>query len=125
MKDNERALAELASGNAHVLGGTVWLWSRPTAANLCDVLFVDEAGQLSLASALAAANGARSVVLLGDPRQLEQPKRGSHPDGAEASALEHLLGDNLTVPEEKGLFLEETWRLHPRICELTVPLWEG
>ena len=46
-----------------------------------DVLVVDEAGQMSLANVVACSRGARNVVLLGDPQQLEQPLKGSHPDG--------------------------------------------
>jgi uncharacterized protein len=34
---------------------------------------------------------ARTVVLLGDPQQLDQPMQGSHPEGADTSALHHLL----------------------------------
>jgi hypothetical protein len=67
---------------------------------LCDavgVLFVDEAGQMSLANVLAVARAARSVVLLGDPQQLAQPRKGSHPEGTEMSALEHILGADQTV----------------------------
>ncbi len=76
--------------------------------------------------ALAAAPAARSVVLLGDPRQLQQPQQGSHPEGTELSALEHLLGDHLTVPPDRGLFLEETHRLHANICRHTSELfYEG
>jgi superfamily I DNA and/or RNA helicase len=84
-----------------------------------DVLFVDEAGQMSLANVLAVSQAAKSVVLLGDPQQLEQPLKGSHPEGADVSALEHLLAGARTIPQDKGLFLEETWRLHPKLCEFT------
>jgi uncharacterized protein len=83
------------------------------------VLFVDEAGQVSLANVLAVAQAAKGLVLLGDPQQLEQPQKGSHPDGAEVSALEHLLNGARTIPPDKGLFLERTWRLHSDICEFT------
>ena len=38
-----------------VVGGTTWLWSREDMAGAVDVLFVDEAGQMSLADALAAS----------------------------------------------------------------------
>jgi uncharacterized protein len=88
-----------------------------------DVLVVDEAGQFSLANALAVAQAAKSLILIGDPRQLEQPIKGSHPDGAARSALEHLLGDVATVPPERGLFLGETHRLHPALCALTSELF--
>jgi uncharacterized protein len=124
--DNDDALAALSSGAVNVLGGTAWLWSREEAAGAVDVLFVDEAGQLSLASALAVAQAAKTVVLLGDPRQLEQPKKGSHPDGAEISALEYVLDGHPTMPEGRGLFLGETWRLHPEVCAFTSELfYEG
>ena len=61
------------------------------------VIFVDEAGQISLADVLAVSHAARSIVLLGDPQQLEQPVKGSHPDGAAVSALEHLLAGAISV----------------------------
>ena len=35
---------------------------------------------------------AEGLVLLGDPQQLDQPLQGSHPPGADRSALGHLLG---------------------------------
>jgi uncharacterized protein len=117
--DNDGALGALASGDANVLGGTAWLWAREDAADTLDVLFVDEAGQMSLANVLAVAQAARSVVLLGDPQQLDQPATASHPDGIGISALEHVLGGAQTMPEDSGLFLPNTWRLAPAICRFT------
>ena len=114
-----RAFAALASGEIHVLGGTSWLWSRDEASETVDVLFVDEAGQMSLANALAVSGAAQSLVLLGDPQQLEQPQKGTHPDGVGVSALEHVLGGAATMPPDRGLFLPTTWRLHPAICAFT------
>ncbi|MCI0718307.1 MAG: TM0106 family RecB-like putative nuclease [Acidobacteria bacterium] len=116
---NEVALAALQGNACTVVGGTAWLWAREELFESLDVLFIDEAGQISLANALAVAQAAKSVVLLGDPQQLDQPRRGSHPEGAEASALEHLLAGSKTIAQGKGLFLEKTWRLHPRIGEFT------
>jgi hypothetical protein len=116
---NEAAIARLTDKRAEVLGGTAWLWADSKAHNAVDVLFVDEAGQLALANVLAASQAARSVVLLGDPQQLEQPQQGSHPEGANVSALEHMLGDHKTIPSDRGIFLSETWRLAPNICRFT------
>jgi hypothetical protein len=114
------AIRALQDGTANVVAGTVWLWAPETSADVVDVLVVDEAGQMSLANALAAAQSAKSLVLLGDPQQLDQPLKGSHPDGAAVSALEHLLTDGAkTISPERGLFLEHTWRLHPDICAFT------
>lgn len=117
--DNGDALSRLADRRAHVVGATQWLWSRPDAHGVVDVLFVDEAGQMSLANVLAASQAAKSVVLLGDPQQLEQPQQGTHPEGTDRSALEHILRDHKTIPADRGIFLPETWRLAPSICAFT------
>jgi uncharacterized protein len=116
---NPDALAALQNREIDVLGGTAWLWARSEFARSVQVLFVDEAGQMSLANALAVSGAADSMVLLGDPQQLDQPTKGSHPDGVGVSALEHILGDQQTIPDDRGIFLPTTWRLCPRICEFT------
>lgn len=122
-KKNEDLFTALSSGSAAVGGGTAWLWSRTDAFETVDVLFVDEAAQMSLANVLAVSQAAKAVVLIGDPQQLDQPTQGSHPEGTEVSAFDHILGDERTVPADKGLFLEETWRLHPDICAYTSELF--
>lgn len=115
-KDNATVATGLVGGDIDVAAGTAWLWSREELHETVDVLFVDEASQLSLADVVAVGQAARNLVLLGDPQQLAQPSQGSHPPGAERSALEHLLAGHATIPEHRGLFLEHTWRLHPKIC---------
>lgn len=120
--NNSKALAALSEGK--LVGGTSWLWARDDVVDLgVDVLFVDEAGQLSLATTLAAARCAKNLVLLGDPQQLQQPQQAAHPDGAEIAALEHYLGEHDTMPEDRGLFLELSWRLPPSICAFTSGLY--
>jgi hypothetical protein len=116
--DNATLFAGIA-GDRQVAAGTAWLWARPEAFETLDVLFIDEAAQMSLANVLAVSQAARSIVLLGDPRQLEQPMQGTHPEGTDVSALDHILGAYATIPADRGLFLEETWRLHPDICAFT------
>jgi predicted RecB family nuclease len=118
-RDNEEALDALRSGKANVVGGTSWLWSPEAAFEAADVLFIDEAGQMALADVLAVSQAAKRLVLLGDPQQLERPLKGSHPDGAEKSALEHLLDGRKTIPADMGFLLPESWRLHPEICKFT------
>ena len=117
-KSNEDLFAALGTG-VSVGGGTAWLWSRPEAFQAVDVLFVDEAAQMSLANVLAVSQAARTVVLIGDPQQLDQPMQGSHPDGTDVSALDHILAGEQTISPDKGLFLKETWRLHPDIAAYT------
>ncbi len=113
------AVAALRDGEVDVLGGTAWLWARADAAACVDVLVVDEAGQMSLANVLAVSPAADSLVLLGDPQQLEQPQKGSHPDGVDVSALQHVIGDAQTMPADRGLFMPVTWRLAPAVCRFT------
>jgi predicted RecB family nuclease len=124
-KRSEDLIAALGNG-VNVGGGTAWLWSREDARGIIDVLFVDEAAQMSLANVLAVSQAARTVVLIGDPQQLDQPTQGTHPDGTGVSALDHILAGAQTIPADKGLFLEQTWRLHPAICAYNSELfYEG
>ena len=119
LKDNAAARQALDDGLVTVVGGTAWAWASESLVGSVDALLVDEAGQLALASAVAIAPATKALILLGDPQQLDQPLRGSHPPGAERSALGHLLGDRPTVPPDEGLFLDRTWRLHPDVCAYT------
>lgn len=116
--ENKETRAAFLDG-AHVLAGTQWLWAQEDYHEAVDVLFIDEAGQMALANVLAVSHCAKSVVLLGDPQQLDQPLRGSHPEGADLSGLEHLLAGEKTIATHKGLFLGKTWRLHPALCLFT------
>jgi len=119
LASNAALLNAIEAGELDVVGGTAWVWSRPEFAARLDTLVVDEAGQLSLANAVAVSPAARNLVLLGDPQQLDQPLQGAHPPGAEASALGHVLGKDSTMPADRGLFLEHTRRLHPDLCRFT------
>jgi predicted RecB family nuclease len=113
--NNAEVEASLRAGTVHVVAGTAWLFGRQALEGAFDTLVVEEAGQLSLANVVAMGGAARNVVMLGDPRQLSQPSKASHPPGAERSALEHLLGDHETIPADLGVFLSTTRRLHPHL----------
>ncbi|WP_324273561.1 TM0106 family RecB-like putative nuclease [Blastococcus brunescens] len=77
--DNGFVAGKLLGGDVNLVGGTAWFWTRADVAQAVDVLVVDEAGQFSLANAVAVARGARAMVLLGDPQQLAQPTQAVHP----------------------------------------------
>ncbi|MGA8735978.1 MAG: TM0106 family RecB-like putative nuclease [Terriglobales bacterium] len=125
-ESNEAVLDALSKGTAKVAAGSAWLWAREEMAGSVDVLFVDEAGQMSLANVLAASPSATSIVLLGDPQQLDQPQKGVHPPGADVSALGHLLNGRATIADDQGIFLTETRRLHPDVCAFTSEIfYEG
>lgn len=102
--------------SAHVVGGTAWLFSRDELAGAFDYLFVDEAGQVSLANMVAMSNAADNLVLIGDPRQLPQVVQGAHPHPANLSCLDWMLGEGQNVDPACGVFLPETWRMHPDLC---------
>jgi len=116
-KANPDVTAALADDMVDVIGGTAWLFAREEMREQFDVLIVDEAGQMSLADVLAVSTSAKSLILLGDPQQLAQPSKGVHPEGADASALGHLLNEHPTIPEDIGMLLDKTWRMHPDVCE--------
>jgi uncharacterized protein len=115
----KKQLEEFVKDGGQVIAGTQFFFAGEPLQKPLDVLFIDEAGQFSLANALAVSVVARSLVLLGDPQQLAQPDEGSHPPGAGVSALEHVLGGEPTLSPERGIFLDETWRLPPAIAEFT------
>jgi len=99
-----------------LIGGTAFAFSCEAADGRLDYLFVDEAGQVSVANLVAMASCAQNIILLGDQMQLGQPIQGSHPGKSGVSVLEYLLQERATVPDDFGIFLPRTWRLHPNLA---------
>ncbi len=111
---------------AHVVGGTVFFFSRPEFELTLDWLFVDEAGQVGLGNMVAMGRAARNIVLVGDPRQLPQVIQGAHPDPANLSCLDWMLGDHATVPPDRAIFLHVSRRMHPDVCRfISEQVYEG
>lgn len=119
--ENDKAIDAIQGGA--VVGATSFLWADDRAVGMLDYLFVDEAGQMSLANGLAASRAAKNLILLGDPQQLEQPQKGAHPEGSDVAALTHLLNGHQTIPDDVGIFLGVTHRLHPAITSFTSELY--
>ena len=103
---------------AFAMGGTAWLFCRPELIGTLDYLFIEEAGQFSLANAVAVGASATNLILLGDQMQLAQPTQGSHPGESGKSALDYMLQGKATVPPDLGVFLGLSYRMHPTICRL-------
>jgi hypothetical protein len=80
-----------------LVAGVAWLFARPELDLAFDHLFVDEAGQVSLANIVAMGVSARNILLVGDQMQLSQPIQGTHPGGSGVSGLDHLLAGHATV----------------------------
>lgn len=105
-----------AAPQHRLVGGTVFHFCREDQRGTYDYLFVDEAGQVSLGNLVAMAGAAANIVLVGDQMQLPQPVEGVHPGETGLSSLEYLLEDKATVPDDRGILLNETRRLHPTLC---------
>ena len=101
-----------------VVGGTIWAGARDDLEKKFDYGFIDEAGQFSLANAVALASSCMNLVMSGDPQQLSQPVQGSHPPQAASSVLEYLVEDREVVDPDYGIFLPYTYRMHPDITEV-------
>lgn len=115
-----------ALAQADVVGGTVFFFARPEFVQAFDWLFVDEAGQVGLANMVAMGRAARNIVLVGDPRQLPQVIQGAHPEPANLSCLDWMLGGHATVPPDRGIFLPISRRMHPGVCEfISEQVYEG
>jgi uncharacterized protein len=99
-----------------LVAGTAWLLSKGDFRGDFDYLFIDEAGQVSVANMIAMGMCAKNLILLGDQMQLGQPIQGDHPGRSGESALEYLLNGEATIAPDKGVFLEKTYRMHPDVC---------
>jgi uncharacterized protein len=108
-------IAALTSELCLLAAGTTYAWADESLVREFDYVFIDEAGQVSIADALIASLAGKNVVLLGDPLQLPQVTKGTHPAGTDLSILEHLLGDDRTIPPDRGVFLDTTYRLNPAL----------
>lgn len=134
IKDSKDARSSYSGG---VVAGTAWLFTRPEWEGVLDILFIDEAGQVSLANAIAMSRSAKGLVLLGDQMQLEQPIQGTHPGDSGLSSLQYALKNPAlslpdapvfypVVPPSIGLFLGESRRMHPDVCKfISETIYEG
>jgi uncharacterized protein len=114
-KDSKSAPAAMGDGPV-VVGGTAWLFCRSEMEGQLDYLFIDEAGQFSLANVVGVGSSAKNLVLVGDQMQLAQPTQGSHPGESGKSGLEYFLNGKATIPPDLGILLNTTWRMHPDVC---------
>ena len=102
--------------DADLFAGTAWLFSHERFTNHLDYLFIDEAGQIALANAVAMGLSAKNMILVGDQMQLSQPIQGAHPNEAGLSVLKFLLGEKTVIPKEQGIFLDKSYRLNKNLC---------
>ncbi|MFF2371543.1 TM0106 family RecB-like putative nuclease [Agromyces sp. NPDC058110] len=110
--------AEAHASTGFVVGGTAWDFANADRVprGSLDLLVIDEAGQFSLASTIAASVAARNLLLLGDPQQLPQVSQGIHLEAVDTSALGWIADGHDVLPAEFGFFLAESRRMHPAVA---------
>ncbi len=122
VRDNKSPLLR----KSDIVGGTAWLFCRQGHEGEFDYLFVDEAGQVPLANLIGMTRCAKNVVLVGDPCQLPQVIQGAHPYPANLSCLEWMLQGMRVIDEDCGVFLPDTYRMHPDLCAfISEQFYEG
>ncbi|GAA0305650.1 TM0106 family RecB-like putative nuclease [Psychrosphaera haliotis] len=100
---------------ASLVGTTAWGYARDDMENQLDYLFIDEAGQVSVANLIAMGMSTKNIVLMGDQMQLGQPSQGTHPMESGLSILDYLLHEQATIPDNMGVFLDTTYRMHSKV----------
>lgn len=99
-------------------GGTAWAFSNEHVKDCFDYLFIDEAGQVSVANLIGMSRSCGNIILMGDQMQLGQPIQGTHPGESGLSILDYLLEDEATIAADMGVFLPTTYRMHPDVCDV-------
>ncbi len=111
---------------ACVIGTTAWGFASAELENTFDYLFIDEAGQVSVANLIAMSRATRNIILMGDQMQLGQPSQGSHPEDSGLSILDYLLHVTPTIPDFMGVFLGTTYRMHSAVNQfISEAIYEG
>jgi predicted RecB family nuclease len=126
--DGSEYPAFIANTAGCVIGGTAWDFANDNRVprGSLDLLVIDEAGQFCLANTIAVAPAAANLLLLGDPQQLPQVSQGTHPEPVDSSALDWLVDGQRTLPDERGYFLDRSYRMHPSVCAAVSTLaYEG
>ncbi|WP_131775173.1 TM0106 family RecB-like putative nuclease [Legionella cincinnatiensis] len=109
-----------------VVGTTAWGFARDDLEHAFDYLFIDEAGQVSVANLIAMSRSASNIILMGDQMQLGQPSQGSHPEDSGLSILDYLLHSTPTIPDSMGIFLGTTYRMHSAVNQfISEAIYEG
>ena len=115
VNDSKTVESALAAGEVQLVAGTAWLFARPGMEESLDHLFVDEAGQMSLANVVAVGTATRTSCSSAIPNNSASPPRARirlaqvSPRSSTSSTV------RTPCRPERGLFLESTYRMHPDI----------
>jgi len=131
---SERGISITQNKNLHkaiehtsvVIGTTAWGFARDDMADALDYLFIDEAGQVSVANLVAMSRSTKNLILMGDQMQLGQPSQGTHPAESGLSILDYLLHDHPTIGDDMGVFLGTSYRMHSQVNRfISQHIYEG
>ena len=114
-KNEKHYIDVLKERKTLLYAGTKYHLSQWYYRSKIDYLFIDEAGQISIADLIALGGVAKNIILVGDQLQLGQPTQGSHPGLSNNSVLDYLLQGKDTIEDNRGIFLNRTYRMHPNI----------
>ena len=113
--ENSTSSLKYLKGDYQLLAATKYELCNKDYDGIFDYVFIDEAGQFSIADAIVCALSGQNLVLIGDPKQLNQPSSISHPGKSGLSALEYILNNQNTVKEGYGIFIDQTRRMNKKI----------
>ena len=119
ISDSKKMDLKFKTMDESLFSGTAWCFSRPACEEKLDYIFVDEAGQLTTADIIAISLSAKNVVIIGDQMQLSSPISAVHPGESGKSLPEYLLEGKDTISSNKGIFIDKSRRLHPKLCKFT------
>jgi uncharacterized protein len=72
------------------------------------------------------SRSATNLILMGDQMQLGQPSQGTHPADSGLSVLGYLLHETPTIPDDMGVFLGTTYRMHSKVNRfISEHIYEG
>ena len=112
----KRSPKDMPLNDVVVVGGTAWTFANESFIDQLDYLFIDEAGQVSLANMIGMSASCKNIILIGDQMQLANPSQGMHPENSGDSCLDYLLQDSPTISIDKGVLLPDSYRMHSKIC---------
>jgi predicted RecB family nuclease len=101
--------------SSYITAGTVYAMMGEDPV---DYLFIDEAGQVSLANLFIMSLIAKNIIIIGDQQQLEQPIQAEHAGDSGKSILEYCLDHTPIVPKDKGFFLPISRRMRKDLCKV-------
>ena len=125
-KSNEAALAAVRAREVHVLGGTAWLWADEAATAAVD-LSVRRRGRTVLARQHAGRCASRGQPWssLAIRNSWRSHRRRLTLTASKCRHWRMFSVDSETMPAALGIFMPETWRLAPSVCDFTSELFYG